>query len=58
MEVIVILLPLAVILGLLFIGGFIWMTYQGQYDDLKSPKYKMLLDDYKKKDGGDELNGH
>jgi len=58
MEVIIILLPLAVLLGLVFIGGFIWMTYRGQYDDLNSPKYKMLLDDYTKKDKGDELNGN
>jgi cbb3-type cytochrome oxidase maturation protein len=47
MEVIVILLPIAIVLGLLFIGGFVWMTYKGQYDDLETPKYKMLLDDNK-----------
>ena len=45
MEVIVILLPLAILLALLFIGAFVWMTYRGQYDDLETPKFKMLLDD-------------
>ena len=45
MEVIVILLPLAILLALLFIGSFIWMAYKGQYDDLETPKFKMLLDD-------------
>lgn len=45
MEVIVILVPLAILLGLIFIMSFIWMAKTGQYDDLKSPKYKILLDD-------------
>lgn len=45
MEVIVILLPLAIILALLFIGAFMWVTLRGQYDDLDTPKFKILLDD-------------
>ena len=45
MEVIVILVPLAMLLGLLFILGFVWMTKTGQYDDLETPKYRILLDD-------------
>lgn len=45
MEVIVILIPLALMLGLLFIGSFVWMTMKGQYDDLDTPQFKMLLDD-------------
>lgn len=59
MEVVVILIPLAILLGALFIGGFIWMTYNGQYDDLETPKYKMLLEDkyavLAKKEKTDEL---
>jgi len=49
MEIIALLLPLAILLGLLFIGGFIWMAYHGQYDDLETPKYKMLIDANQKK---------
>lgn len=45
MEVIVILLPLALLLAGIFIGSFIWTTIKGQYDDLETPKYKILLDD-------------
>lgn len=45
MEVMNILLPLAIMLGLFFVAGFIWMAKSGQYDDLETPKYKMLLDD-------------
>lgn len=45
MEVIIILIPLALLLGGLFILGFIWMTLKGQYDDLETPRFKILLDD-------------
>lgn len=45
MEVVVVLIPLAIMLGGIFIIGFIWMTLKGQYDDLETPKFKMLLDD-------------
>ena len=45
MEVIIILLPLALLLGFAFIASFTWMVLKGQYDDLETPKYKMLLDE-------------
>jgi cbb3-type cytochrome oxidase maturation protein len=48
MEIIVLLMPLAMALTLLFVGSFIWMTCKGQYDDLETPKFKMLLDDKEK----------
>ena len=47
MEVIVILLPLALLLGIFFIGAFIWSARKGQYDDLETPRFRMLLDDQK-----------
>ena len=49
MEVIVLLIPMALILASLFIAGFIWMTKNGQYDDLETPKHRMLLEDNIKK---------
>lgn len=45
MEILVILVPLAILLGLVFIGSFVWMATNGQYDDLETPKYKILIDD-------------
>lgn len=45
MEIIPFLIPLAIILALFFIGGFIWMTLKGQYDDLETPGHRMLLED-------------
>lgn len=47
MEIILVLLPLAILLALLFIGIFIWSTMKGQYDDLNTPQYRMLIDDKK-----------
>lgn len=49
MEVLVILIPLALLLGLFFIAAFIWVTHKGQYDDLETPKLRMLLDATPKK---------
>lgn len=45
MEVVTILIPIAILLALCFIGGFIWMSHKGQYDDLETPAMRMLLDD-------------
>jgi cbb3-type cytochrome oxidase maturation protein len=47
MEVIVVLLPLALLLGAFFIFAFIWSAIKGQYDDLETPRFRMLLDDQK-----------
>jgi cbb3-type cytochrome oxidase maturation protein len=45
MEVIVILLPIALALGILFIAAFLWAAKHGQYDDLETPKFRILIDD-------------
>ena len=47
MEVLIILLPLALFLGLIFVVAFVWSTIKGQYDDLETPKFRMLLDEKK-----------
>jgi cbb3-type cytochrome oxidase maturation protein len=47
MEVIVVLLPLALLLGAFFIFAFIWSARKGQYDDLETPRFRMLLEDQK-----------
>ena len=47
MEIIVVLLPLALLLGGFFVGAFIWSAKKGQYDDLETPRFRMLLDDQK-----------
>lgn len=47
MEIIVVLLPLALGLGAAFLGFFLWAVARGQYDDVETPKYRMLLDETK-----------
>jgi cbb3-type cytochrome oxidase maturation protein len=47
MEVLIVLLPLALLLGLIFVLAFIWSARQGQYDDLETPRFRMLLEDKK-----------
>lgn len=47
MEVIIVLLPLALLLGGFFLAAFIWSAKKGQYDDLETPRFRMLLDDQK-----------
>lgn len=45
MEIIIILLPLALLLGATFVFAFIWSAKSGQYDDIETPKFRMLLDE-------------
>lgn len=47
MEIIIVLLPLALLLGATFIGAFIWSARKGQYDDLETPRFRILLEDKK-----------
>lgn len=45
MDILVVLIPLALILGLGFVGSFFWAAYKGQYDDLETPARKILFED-------------
>lgn len=45
MDILFILIPLAIFLGLFFIGAFLWATWKGQYDDLETPSHRILFDD-------------
>jgi cbb3-type cytochrome oxidase maturation protein len=47
MEIIYFLLPIVISLAIAFVWGFVWMTKNGQYDDLETPSHRMLLDDQK-----------
>lgn len=45
MEVLVYLVPLALILGLLGLAGFLWSLKSGQYDDLEGAAWRAIADD-------------
>jgi len=45
MSILVILMPLAILLGLGFVVAFIVAVRSGQYDDLDTPAHRILIDD-------------
>jgi cbb3-type cytochrome oxidase maturation protein len=49
MEILIILIPLALALGGFFLYAFVWAAKQGQFDDLETPKHRLLIEDYKDK---------
>ncbi len=48
MNILYIIVPLAVLMALGFIGAFMWAANHGQYDDLETPALKMLIDEHTK----------
>jgi cbb3-type cytochrome oxidase maturation protein len=45
MEVLIYLVPLALALGLLGLGAFLWSLKSGQYDDLEGAAWRAVMDD-------------
>jgi cbb3-type cytochrome oxidase maturation protein len=45
MSVVTILLPLALLLGLGFLGGYVWAVRHDQFEDGDTPALRMLIDD-------------
>ena len=45
MNVLVYLVPLALLLGLVGLAGFLWTLKSGQYDDLDGAALRILPDD-------------
>lgn len=45
MDVLIYLIPIALFLGLLGLGAFLWTLKSGQYDDLEGAKWRILDDD-------------
>ncbi|MGB8275298.1 MAG: cbb3-type cytochrome oxidase assembly protein CcoS [Alphaproteobacteria bacterium] len=45
MDIIVVLIPIALVLGLLGLGAFLWSLRSGQFDDLDGAANRILFDD-------------
>lgn len=45
MTIIYVLIPVGLVLLALAVWAFFWATGSGQYDDLESPAWKILMDD-------------
>ena len=52
MDVLLILIPVALFLGLLGLGAFIWSLKSGQFDDLDGAAVRILIDDEPPADAG------
>jgi cbb3-type cytochrome oxidase maturation protein len=52
MEVLIYLVPIALALGLLGLGAFLWALETGQYEDLDGAAWRALMDDDAPADGG------
>jgi cbb3-type cytochrome oxidase maturation protein len=55
MEVMVILVPLALLLGLLGLAGFLWSLKSGQYEDLDGAAWRAIADDDPPEDAKPDL---
>lgn len=51
MGIIWILVPAAILMGLLFLGVFIWAARNGQFEDLETPAVRILFEDQVGKKG-------
>ena len=45
MNIVYLLLPIALMLSFGFIGAYVWSAKEGQYEDLETPAYRMLLEE-------------
>ena len=45
MDVLIYLIPAALILGLIGLGAFMWTIKDGQYDDLEGATYRALFEE-------------
>ena len=45
MSILFLLVPLALFFAVGFTAAFVWCVQCGQYDDLETPAYRLLLED-------------
>lgn len=51
MNIIFLLAPFSVLLGLMAVGAFVWTLRAGQYDDIKGAAERILIEDETGPDG-------
>lgn len=54
MNVLIILIPAALFLGLLGLAGFLWAVRAGQFEDLDGAAERILMDDDVMDDDGEK----
>ncbi|MBL7557028.1 MAG: cbb3-type cytochrome oxidase assembly protein CcoS [Bdellovibrionaceae bacterium] len=56
MNIILFMIPLALIFAGSFVAAFLWASSKGQFDDLETPALRILIDDKNNKLKNDESN--
>ena len=51
MNMLLILIPAALLLGLVGLGAFLWALKSGQFDDLDGASQRILIDEEESRDG-------
>lgn len=51
MEIVILLVPLAILLVALGVAAFLWALRRGQFDDLDSPQWRVVFDDQRERPG-------
>ncbi len=44
MDILYYLIPLAIVLAVAMVAGFLWAVKSGQFDDLEGPAHRILMD--------------
>lgn len=44
MNILIIMIPMALLLGIGFVIAFLWASSKGQFDDLETPAHRILFD--------------
>ncbi|QDK38397.1 cbb3-type cytochrome oxidase assembly protein CcoS [Bdellovibrio sp. NC01] len=45
MNILFLMIPMALLLGVGFVSAFLWATSKGQFDDLETPAHRILKDE-------------
>ena len=45
MNILILMVPMALLLGAGFVAAFFWASSKGQFDDLETPAHRMLDED-------------
>ena len=57
MSSLVLLIPLSLLIMAIAVGVFFWAVRNGQYDDLDSPAWRVVLDDDRSPSSGRRASG-
>lgn len=44
MNILILMIPMALLLGVGFVAAFVWASQCGQFDDLETPAHRILED--------------